>query len=338
MKLDFGRAQVYDTVFFLDIHYNYSYWHSRFATIGGGDSSAIENYGGILKSLEKIPALFLPLFANTPEEHSVFNAFWESLSCSKIETLQDLTAAIKENSDKLYSLLWERTFGEGEKNDLISAIEGLTGADSEKLQLSLLLGNWKAGVELLCETLEAVHLEVVRLHARERENIDRFFEGFQTAANFAIFEKGCELSLSRLQGAQLSVSLLNPFYVAYSYNSADELYLRCGLKYEISFSAQYQEGFPAAEQFVETCGSEMKIKMMRALAERGEMSLTDFASYLNAPSPTVIRCVRSLQDGNIIVQSRREAKFIYYKANTAFMKIVKNDMNALLDKLIGEKQ
>ncbi len=336
MQYNQDGACVYDTIFYLLTQFNWEYYSAKFSLYDSGAEINSENFRYVKKNSQPTPAM-LSVFFKKFEQEAVISIFHKKY-LDVTAGCEDFLDAINKNADYLYDTVVQQALGanlskDASKEDLIEAIENAKRSDGDKLHLALVLSNFDHALSLLCKTLANIHNAVKDLHARKSADIEHFGQMFLSQKNLKLLEREHHFDRETCENGILAVSLINPYVEMCSY-CGDTVFFMFGLKSRYSPAAQNAVTGSVAMHFISACGSEVRMKMLMGLAERKAMSLTDFSKYVGASIPTVNHNLRLLLDGEIIKTSHREKKSIYYEINRELLLQFKNDITALLNKLL----
>ncbi len=338
ITLSKNYAYIYDTVFFLIIYFNRGNFDDFFEPYCSKDCDPFENFEYIKKQLPELPKILFPIF-KASDKTSVFSRFFEKTGQLSKTDIEDLISSVADGKDIIYNEIISdisEKVAPSEKPPKNNAelIEAAEISDTDKYQFALLLGNFDYAITELCEALRIVCLEIERLHKSKSSEIEKLFVKLTLPSNIKLIQEEHKLDITKINNPIIFVSLINPYVIGTTIDTvADITYITVGINfytYIINIDNMH-----SAKRFVSACGSELRIEMLTGLSKKGEMTLTDFSHYLKLPTTTVIHNLRILLNAGIIEVSRKEPKYIYYRANQTYLSQVKKGINKLLDTLIN---
>ncbi len=331
MKLSQEYAHLYDTAIFFSIHFNRDFFEKRFKEFCTSKDTPFESLELVKNQVSDIPKMLYPFF-KISDKSSAFFRFFEKSLLYKTAELDEFISIIEANKEALYNELSTIILEISDADTVIDFIEKANISDNDKLQFALVFGNFDYAVDMLCDALREVYSKVVALHSGMAAEIDKHYTELIEPSNISLLKRARHLTNEQIENSIISVSLMNP-YVLYSSIETKEhaRYILSGKNYRVYLTDM--DNAQIASKFVAACGSELKMKMLEGLSKKKEMSLTDFARYVNLPTTTVIHNLRIMLDAGVIEISRREPKLIFYKANAPFLDKVMDGISKLITDL-----
>ncbi len=337
-------GKIYDSIFFLVEYFNKDLVSSEFKKIYGDTSMMTACYEEVEKTIPEIPKLLSPLFYMYNGMTSPIASFFTNQLDFQCDDIDSFINRIRKNSDILYQKTSDSIFSNYSNasnrkliplltpGEYINELDSLTLPAEFKLQIALLLGNFNYAIGVLSDTLKNIYDEVNKLHENHAKNLLFAFEHIQTENNLQLYKNAIQYDKDLYDTTSVSVSLLNHYLIYYKIKS-NNFFMLLGLKHEDSISDKYDESKSTAENFIITCGSEIRMKMIRTLIENKEMTSTQMAKYIGCPNTTLIRNIDAMENGGIIYISRHEGLQIFYKLNIKLLRRIKMDIDGLFEQL-----
>ena len=339
-----NAGKIYDTIFFFVEYFNKEETSNYFNKVREDVSLVYEYYNEIKAGVTEIPPLLFPFFYIRSESASALTAFFTYKTDFQCVTLDSFINRIKENTDILYketvnSIFFNIFDSEDKKfipldapEDYIDAINALDLPFYFKLQVSLLFGNFNYAVSVLTDYLKIVYSHVNELHDKYANNIDIEFQQIHTGYNIRLYKNALNYDKDRFQeSTTISISLLNQFII---YDNKKYDFFLLGLKHEESILDRHNESKATSDNFIIICGSEIRMKIIHALIDINEMTVSQIAKYLDCPASTLTRHIDALLNNGIITITKREGLQIYYRLNVSFFKRIKINLDNLFEEII----
>jgi DNA-binding transcriptional ArsR family regulator len=251
------------------------------------------------------------------------------------------------NSDILYQEIVSDIFpdyAKGESRKMMPAIapanyiEAINAIDLPidfKLQISLFFGNFNYAVSVLAIYLKRVYLLVDELYNEYKREIALEYDQIQSTVNLELYKNKLQCDEEYINNASVSVSLLNQYIVYEKKSTENELVLLLGLRHEEVISEHVDESKGTAENFILTCGSEVRMKIVKVLIDKKEMTSSQIAKYIDIPVTTMIRHISTLQKNGIIYVSRRDKLQIFYRLNDKLLRRIKIDIDNMFSNILN---
>ena len=190
---------------------------------------------------------------------------------------------------------------------------------------------------MLVPIFKQVYLSVEELNKKYEREIASRFEQIQSATNVKTYQNFLEYDESLFDSTEISVCLLNQYFVCHTRND-DEFFMMLGFRHEEALEKQFDYANTiSVEKFIICCGNELRMNIIKALNERGELTASQLSQTLDCPVTTTIRHIDYLRNYNLIFMSRREGLQIFYKLNLKLFKRMKSELDSLLDDILSKK-
>ncbi len=345
MTLSKEFSCMYDTWFFFLLHFNEEYFRKEFEEQYGESNIAFSQLTEIKSKLSGIPSYIAPFFKLCSHE-TVLQSLFFSLHSPQYMDVNIFIDDIYSNTDKIYDKIIEKYFPE-QKNCLDnqdksdrSFIQYLDKSNlplEEKFQLSLLLSDYSHAIETLANTILSVHCLVSDYHDEHREIISSVFEKANTDENIESYNELLGIDRYIIESSSVAVSLFNPYIITVGYDDENPSLL-LGQNNEVSIYKTKLNKSYTASNFVTACGNEMRMKLLEALTEHEEMTLSEFSVYAGTPFSTTTHNVKVMLNAGILKTSRIEAKCVYYTINKPAITQAMHELNILFNKLKRRKE
>ena len=185
-----------------------------------------------------------------------------------------------------------------------------------KLQVSLLIGNFSYAISAFTGLLKNTYMHVDLLHRKYQKEIDEEFVQIQSEPNRKLYEDEFKYSAEKYDDALVSVSLLNQFLVFDLGKEEESINLLLGIRHEMALDSTRTFQTLTLTQFLVACGNDFRVKILYAISEAGEMTLSQLSKALKTSPTTLLRHVEVLLDNRIIYIHRRDGLQIFYKVNS----------------------
>lgn len=181
----------------------------------------------------------------------------------------------------------------------IDALEKLDVPLEQKLQISMLFGDFDHAIKVLTPILKQVYLSVEKLNQKyEREILSRFGQ-IQSDTNIRAYENFLKYDKSRFDSTEISICLLNQYVICHA-DRADKFFMMLGYRHEESIERQSESTDAiSVEQFILCCGNELRLRMIKAFCEHEELTSSQLAQILDCPVTTTIRHTNMLCENNL---------------------------------------
>jgi Transcriptional regulators len=333
-------GKIYDSIFFLVEYFNKDFVESEFTKIYDDTSMMVACYNEIKQNITDIPNLLSPMFYINNGMASPFSSFFSNKIDVQSDDMDSFITKIKSNPDLLYKKVVDCFFTGCSNSDTmltpgeyINELESLPLTVEFKLQIALLFGNFNYAVDILSDTLKIIYDEVNKLHERHAKDIQFEFERIQTENNLQLYKNHIKYDLNLFETTSVSISLLNQ-YIILTNRKSNHLFMLLGLKHEESISDKYDDAHVTADSFIITCGSDIRMKIIRALIENKEMTSSQMAKYIGCPPTTLIRNIDAMQSSGIIFISKHEGLQIFYKLNIKLLNRIKVNIDELFQSML----
>ena len=264
------------------------------------------------------------------------------------DSMDDFVVHIREKSDLLYKLAVDIIFSRYEHetgnkvvpsaspSNYLTAIDFISEPSEYKLQVALLFSNFSYAINILIDSLQGVYNEIINLHKRYADLTKTVYNEIEKDDSIVkrLYGVNTSVDVSTVKDATITITLLNQYIIFYSIQDSRISFLMLGLHFQNCYSEYSGNNFSQASDFIVACGSTLRMKMLEGLISKKEMTLSEFARYVDSQPTTVIRNLQILKDSNIIVVSKHEAQQIFYKINTELLRQVRTSLNRFIDDLL----
>ena len=159
-------------------------------------------------------------------------------------------------------------------------------------------------------------MHVDLLHRKYQQEINEEFVQIQSESNRKLYEKEFQYGTEQYDDAIIGISLLNQFILLDSGKEEKSINLLFGLKHEIVLDNSKAFHSLTLTQFMIACGNEFRLKILYAISDAGEMTLSQLSKLLKTPPTTLLRHIEALLNVRIIYIHRRDGLQIFYKVNS----------------------
>lgn len=218
----------------------------------------------------------------------------------------------------------------------IEAINNIDLSPDFKLQLSLLFGNFSYAMSVLATWMKKIYCIVDELHTERKREISQEWEQIQNSSNLELYVN--ELAYDPSTPTCVSISLLQQYLLYIGETSEHTTMLLLGLRHETAVLDNFDESKATAENFMLTCGNEIRWNIVKALIANNEMTASQIARYLDISVTTMIRHLSPMNSSGIIYVSNREKLQIYYKLNDKLIRKIKIDLDMILGSIINNRK
>lgn len=336
MHLNQTAAKIYDTIFFFIEYFNPKEIENSFINVYESTDFMISCYDQVKSDLGNVPSYLSPLFLYNGDSSPMSNFHSENYDPDG-DNIDSFIIKLITNSDKLKVKVREQVFGSSESSNYIDALEKLDIPLEQKLQISMLFGDFDHAIKVLTPILKQVYLSVEKLNQKyEREILSRFGQ-IQSDTNIRAYENFLKYDKSRFDSTEISICLLNQYVIRHA-DRADKFFMVLGFKHEETLAKRadnYDTITP--DQFILCCGNELRLRMIKAFCEHEELTSSQLAQILDCPVTTTIRHTNMLCENNLIFISRREGLQIFYRLNLKLFRAMKEQINNLFNTIIQRK-
>ena len=348
MNYNVNVSKIYDTIFFFVEYYNQSLIKEDYKRLYDDTSSMFLYYDEVKNRMPEFSEILLPLFWINNNMATPVSAFFSRHLDFQNDDIDSFIKKIKKDSDALYQNVIDSIFFNYSNLDnkklmpvltpgeYVDALNSLPLSPEMKLQVALLFGNFNYAIDLLAESMRKVYSEIEILHERHLKDILFEFDRIKSDNNICLYEKALQYDKQRYDTTSVSVSLLNQ-YIIFNMRKDNNFFMLLGLKHEESLTDKYDECKATADNFIITFGSEIRMKILRALIENKEMTSSQMAKYIGCPPTTLIRHIDSLCNSDLIYFSKREGLQIFFKLNIKLLRRIKMDIDDIFKLLLSDE-
>lgn len=348
MFLKSEPGKVYDTIFFFIEYFNKCEINNEFIKKYDNSDFMLECYQKVEKRTGVVPELLHPFFFTNDKRVSPISVFFSNHYDFEYDDIDSFILKLTVNSDSIYQNTIDCVFNpyvNKEHKKLAptiapaSYIEAMREANLPtdfKLQLSLLLGNFTYSISLLVSWIKKVYCIIDELHASHNREILLEWEQIQSPTNVELYKNELTHGVP-IKRSCVSISLLQQYLVYQRVKDGGHHFLLLGLRNESALLDKVDESKVTAENFILACGSEVRIKIVNSLIEKGEMTSSQIAKHMDIPATTMIRHINTLQENGIIYVSRREKLQIFYRLNDKTLRKIKIDLDQMFDRMLNIK-
>lgn len=291
----------------------------------------------IIKAEElEIPDYLAPLFIHRDDPTRQISRMFMNSSNLWNGSIDDFTEILTTKSDEFYKYAYEFIFGNTEtEENYIVALEIIDASVEYKLQVSMLLGSFSYAMGILAALMKRVYRCVDEPHRRHREELEAKFREIDSEDNRQLnllIMKRSSVDFSRVT---VSICLLCQELVMTNIRG-DDVFLLFGFYYKEGIENRIDGAGISAENFIICCGNKLRLKILRTIAEKGELTSSKIAGILSCPVTTTIRHMKLLSENNLIKVSRRQGLSVYYEVNVRLFKKMQREVYKLLEAIIND--
>ena len=336
MNLNQTPAKIYDTIFFFIEYFYPKEIENGFINVYESTDFMISCYDQVKSDVGNVPSYLSPLFLYNGIASPMSNFHSENYDPDG-DNIDSFIIKLITNSDKLKAKVCEQVFGSSESGNYIDALEKLDVPLEQKLQISMLFGDFDHAIKVLTPILKQVYLSVEKLNQKyEREIMSRFGQ-IQSDTNIRAYENFLKYDKLRFDSTEISICLLNQYVICHA-DRADKFFMMLGYRHEESIERQSESTDAiSVEQFILCCGNELRLRMIKTFCEHEELTSSQLAQILDCPVTTTIRHTNMLCENNLIFISRREGLQIFYRLNLKLFRAMKEQINNLFNAIIQRK-
>lgn len=360
MEFNPNVGKIYDSVFFFYEYYNSDVIERDFYNEYDDHEFMMRCYSQIKENITP-PEFLRPLFYCNKSSSTIISEFFAEEIDFSTDTIDSFCDKLLRSVDILYQRTLDRIFSDYQKDKTkaiypsvapagyLEAINNLKMDAEFKLQVSLLIGNFSYAISAFTGLLKNTYLHVDLLHHQYQLEIDEEFEQIQSESNRKLYEKEFQYGTEQYDDAIIGISLLNQFILMDSGKEEKSINLLLGLKHEMALDSTRTFQTLTLTQFLVACGNDFRVKILYAISEAGEMTLSQLSKLLKTPPTTLLRHIEALLNVRIIYIHRRDGLQIFYKVNSkaflymtphieSFMKTMSDIKNIKEEKKENERQ
>ena len=187
----------------------------------------------------------------------------------------------------------------------------------------------------MMKILKKTYLCVKNLHKKYEKEIYTKIGQIENEATSHLYQKLLKVEFHELFSSTISICLLNQHLVFGSYSEINGLFILLGYLFDQSFAEQFDATDIPVDEFIVSCGNEIRLKIIDMIAKHGELTTTQLAKQLDIPVTTVIRHINMLNNSKIIYIHKRDGLQIFYKLNIDLFKKMQTILNNKFDEITG---
>ena len=327
MEFNPNIGKIYDSVFFFYEYYNSDVIERDFYNKYDDHEFMMRCYSQIKESITP-PEFLRPLFYCDKSSSTIISEFFAEEIDFSTDTIDSFCDKLLRSVDILYQRTLDRIFSDYQKDKTkaiypsvapagyLEAINNLKMDAELKLQVSLLIGNFSYAISAFTGLLKNTYMHVDLLHRKYQKEIDEEFVQIQSEPNRKLYEDEFKYSTEKYDDALVSVSLLNQFLVWDLGKEEESINLLLGIRHEMALDSTRTFQTLTLTQFLVACGNDFRVKILYAISEAGEMTLSQLSKLLKTPPTTLLRHIEALLNVRIIYIHRRDGLQIFYKVNS----------------------
>ena len=327
MEFNPNVGKIYDSFFFFYEYYNSDVIERDFYNKYDDHEFMMDCYSQIKESITP-PEFLRPLFYCDKSSSTIISEFFAEEIDFSTDTIDSFCDKLLRSVDMLYQRTLDRIFSDYQKDKTkaiypsvapagyLEAINNLKMDAELKLQVSLLIGNFSYAISAFTGLLKNTYSHVDLLHRKYQPEIDEEFEQIQSESNKKLYKDEFKCSIERYDKTIVSISLLNQFILMDSIKEEESINLLLGIRHEMALDSTRTFRTLTLTQFLVACGNDFRLKILYAISEAGEMTLSQLSKLLKTPPTTLLRHVEALLNVRIIYIHRRDGLQIFYKVNS----------------------
>lgn len=320
-------GKIYDSVFFFYEYYNSDVIERDFYNKYDDHEFMMGCYSQIKENITP-PEFLRPLFYCDKLNSTIISEFFAEEIDFSTDTIDSFCDKLLRSVDILYQRTLDRIFSDYQKDKTkaiyplvapagyLEAINNLKMDAEFKLQVSLLIGNFSYAISAFTGLLKNTYLHVDLLHRKYQQEIDEEFVQIQSESNRKLYEEEFQYGTEQYDDAIIGISLLNQFILMDSGKEEKSINLLLGIRHEMALDSTRTFQTLTLTQFLVACGNDFRVKILYAISEAGEMTLSQLSKALKTSPTTLLRHVEVLLDNRIIYIHRRDGLQIFYKVNS----------------------
>lgn len=331
MKLNLEIGKIYDTLFFLIEYYNADFIEQQFESAYPNVDIMKAYFAEVKENVDTIPAYLVPFFYVTSDHPSILSALFIKNFCEINGELQNLLEIIRNDRETLRSAALSLFLDDS------NVYNGLMQSSSLSAdQVAFLFGRFDQAIDEMCSCLEVVYHAVDNLHAVHRDIIETVFEQNSTDTNKQLLNECMNISTDEIENAAITYSLLNQYLILRA-TTNNSIILLLGIKYDVKEIVDYDSSLTSADHFLTVCSGELRVKMLHALIDHGELTGSQMAKLIGCPPTTLIRPISILQENKLIYISRKSGLQIFYRLNIPLFRKIYRSFNTMFKKIIDKE-
>ena len=328
MKFNPNSGKIYDSFFFFYEYYNKDVVERDFYNKYDDHEFMMDCYSRIKENITP-PEFLRPLFyCDKSTSSTIISEFFAEEIDFSTDTIDSFCDKLLRSVDILYQRTLDRIFSDYQKDKAkaiypsvapagyLEAINSLKMDAEFKLQVSLLIGNFSYAISAFTGLLKNTYSYVDLLHRKYQQKIDEEFGQIQSESNRKLYEDEFRYDAKQYDDAVVSISLLNQFILLIAGKEKESIDLLFGLRHEMVLDSVRAFHALTLTQFLVACGHEFRVKILYAISEAGEMTLSQLSKLLKTPPTTLLRHIEALLNVRIIYIHRRDGLQIFYKVNS----------------------
>ncbi len=338
MKYNHETGKIFDTIGFFIEYFDKSTSDGSFFEVHE-DGGFMGEFAQLLKEENlEIPDYLSPLFIRRDDPNRPIPRLFVENCDLWSDNIDSFTARLTAIPDVLYKYAYEFIFGEGQMSEnYIDALNRLDAPVEYKLQASMLLGNFSYAMSVLADLMKRVYRLVDVLHERHADELAEKFYGIDLAENRLSYLR--MMKLNELDFDRLTVSVCLLFReLIYVYSRGEDVFLLLGYYCREGIENRANEPGITVENFIICCGNKLRLKILRAVAENGELTSSQIAGVLRCPVTTTIRHMELLSSNGLIKVTKRQGLSIFYGVNVKLFKKMQKEVYNLFEKVIGDEE
>ena len=320
-------GKIYDSVFFFYEYYNSDVIERDFYNKYDDHEFMMDCYSQIKENITP-PEFLRPLFYCDKLNSTIISEFYAEEIDFSTDTIDSFCDKLLRSVDILYQRTFDRIFSDYQKDKTkaiyplvapagyLEAINNLKMDAEFKLQVSLLIGNFSYAISAFTGLLKNTYLHVDLLHRKYQQEIDEEFVQIQSESNRKLYEEEFQYGTEQYDDAIIGISLLNQFILMDSGKEEKSINLLLGIRHEMALDSTRTFQTLTLTQFLVACGNDFRVKILYAISEAGEMTLSQLSKALKTSPTTLLRHVEVLLENRIIYIHRRDGLQIFYKVNS----------------------
>lgn len=320
-------GKIYDSVFFFYEYYNSDVIERDFYNKYDDHEFMMGCYSQIKENITP-PEFLRPLFYCDKLNSTIISEFFAEEIDFSTDTIDSFCDKLLRSVDILYQRTLDRIFSDYQKDKTkaiyplvapagyLEAINNLKMDAEFKLQVSLLIGNFSYAISAFTGLLKNTYLHVDLLHRKYQQEIDEEFVQIQSESNRKLYEEEFQYGTEQYDDAIIGISLLNQFILMDSGKEEKSINLLLGIRHEMALDSTRTFQTLTLTQFLVACGNDFRVKILYAISEAGEMTLSQLSKALKTSPTTLLRHVEVLLENRIIYIHRRDGLQIFYKVNS----------------------
>lgn len=335
-------GMIYDSIFFLIVHFNPQEIENNYTKQYRNSGFTRNCYQSIADQITYIPEFLLPFFTIKDGLSSPLSMFFSEEIDYQNDTIDSFIVKITTKSERLHQMTYQCIFDKASNENVsissaefIKDLSKLNATTEYKLNLSILFGNFSFVTAELAKILKKTYLCVKNLHKKYEKEIYTKIGQIENEATSHLYQKLLKVESQELFSSTISICLLNQHLVLGSYSEINGLFILLGYLFDQSFAEQFDATDIPVDEFIVSCGNEIRLKIIDMIAKHGELTTTQLAKQLDIPVTTVIRHINMLNNSKIIYIHKRDGLQIFYKLNIDLFKRMQTILNNKFVEITG---